>query len=327
MIRAALLAAMMLLLGACGRETALEAFAESRVPPSLSARFFPPDGWAWGFIKSGTQPMQRYGVAAPSRVPVAVVVIVPGYGESAEVWFETARDLIERGYTVWILDRAGQGGSERYSAPRDVGSVTSFGPDVANLRNLVRQVVRPEPGAPVVLVSHADGIVTAVRAMESGLRVSGLVAASPALAPRRKLPGRMTPGRGWNREAPDDLTLGLTHDPWRGKVRMAWQVANPDLRMAAPASSWRKAYEAASRAAEAEADRIHTPILMLNPGSPETELCRRAGVCQTRRIAGARAALHLESDPWRSRFLQEVSAFTDDLVTKQRDRDRTSISR
>jgi lysophospholipase len=326
MIRAALLAVMTLLLGACGREAALEAFAESRAPPSLSARFFPPEGWAWGYIKSGTQPMQRYGVAAPSRVPVATVVIVPGYGESAEVWFETARDLIDRGYTVWILDRAGQGGSERYSGPRDVGSVTSFGPDVANLRNLVRQVVRPAPGAPVVLVSHADGVVTAVRALESGLRADGLIAASPALAPRRLAPVRITAGRGWSREAPDDLAAGLTHDPWRGQVRKAWQIANPDLRMAAPASSWRKAYEAASRAAEAEADRIRTPILMLNPGASETELCRRAGACQTRRIAGARAALHLESDSWRVPFLQAISVFTDDLVAKQRDHERIATS-
>lgn len=322
MVRAALLAVSTLLLGACGRDEGLDAFAESRVPPQLSARFFPPDGWAWGFIRSGTQPMQRYGVAAPSRVPTAAIVIVPGYGESAEVWFETARDLIARGYTVWILDRAGQGGSERYSAPRDVGSVTSFGPDAANLRNLVRQVVRPDPGTPVVLVSHADGVVTALRALQGGLRADGLVAASPALAPRRLLPGRILPGQGWSREGPDDRAAGLTHDPWRGQVRKAWQIANPDLRMAEPASSWRKAYEVASRAAEAEAERVRAPILMLNPGGPEVELCRRAAACRTRDIAGAKAALHLESDSWRSLFLEEVSTFADDLVTRRRDQDR-----
>ncbi len=331
MVRVTLLAVLMVLLAACGRKGDLAPFAESRIPPALSARFFPPEGWAWGFIQTGAQPMQRYGVAAPARVPLAVIVIVPGYGESAEVWFETAADLIGAGYTVWILDRAGQGGSERYAAPRDAGSVTSFGPDVANLRNLVRQVIRPEPATPVILIAHADGAVTALRALQTGLRVDGLIAASPALAAR----GRGDTARGvfgitplarpqpWTRDSPDDHAAGLTHDPWRGQVRKAWQTANPDLRMAKAGTAWTSAYAAASRAAEAEASRIRTPILMLNPTAPERLVCSRAAACEARRINGARAALHLESDLWRQVFMQEVSAFAEAQVTKQRQLART----
>ena len=41
--------------------------------------------------------------------------------------------LIERGCTVWILDRAGQGGSGRYVLPRDLGFAPSFDPDVTAL--------------------------------------------------------------------------------------------------------------------------------------------------------------------------------------------------
>lgn len=334
MVRVTLLAVLMVLLAACGRQGDLEPFAESRIPPALSARFFPPEGWAWGFIQTGARPMQRYGVAAPARVPLAVVVIVPGYGESAEVWFETAGDLISSGYTVWVLDRAGQGGSGRYAAPRDIGLVTSFGPDVANLRNLVRQVIRPEPATPVILVSHADGAVTALRALQTGLRVDGLIAASPTLAARRgQAPPRSVFGatplvrpQPWSRDSPDDRAAGLTHDPWRGQVRQAWQTANPDLRMAKASSAWTSAYAAASRAAEAEASRIRTPILMLNPTAPARLVCNRAGACKVRHIAGARAALHLEADPWRRAFMQEISAFTEAQVAKHRNLGRSSNS-
>lgn len=328
MVRVALLAALMLLLAACGRDQALQAFAESRVPPSLGSRFFPPDGWAWGFIQTGTQPMQRYGVAAPSRVPLAVVVIAPGYGESAEVWFETAQDLISRGYTVWILDRAGQGGSERYASPRDAGSVTSFGPDIANLRNLVRDVVKAEAGTPVILVAYADGAVTALRAIETGLRVDGLVSVSPALAPRSQDASgplgltRLSRPAPWSRDTPDDRAGGLTRDPWRGQVRKAWQVANPDLRMSEATPAWRAAYRAASQATEAEAGRVRNPVLMLNAQDRERAFCARLSACDSRWIDGALPALHLESDPWRAIFLEEISGFTERLLAERRERER-----
>lgn len=336
MVRVTLLALLTLFLHACGRDADLGPFAESRVPPSISARFYPPEGWAWGFLRAGTQPVQRYGVAAPDRVPRAVVVITPGYGESAEVWFETARDLIENGYTVWILDRAGQGGSARYAAPRDAGHVTSFGPDVANLRNLVRQVVKPEPGAPVILLAYADGAVVALRALQSGLEVDGVVTISPGLAPRAehgagfglfaRLP-RIAGGGGWSRDAPDDLALRVTHDPWRGAVRQAWQVANPDLRLAEPTAGWRSAYAAASRAVEAEASQVRAPVVMFNPAEPERALCRRMTDCAVRQVGGARRALHLEADPWRSPLTQQFTAFVEARIAARDDQARTARRR
>jgi lysophospholipase len=96
----ALLAALALLLAACGRvDDARAPFLESRTPPSLAGRFYPPEGWAWGLVKPGAYPEQRYGVGSPPVVPRADVLIVPGFGESAETWFETAGDLIARGTT------------------------------------------------------------------------------------------------------------------------------------------------------------------------------------------------------------------------------------
>src|SRR5665213_1874731 len=98
------------LLAACGGGDR-SPFADSRMPPDLAERFYPPEGWAWGFVKVGDAPAQLYGVAAPAGAPRGDILILADYGELAETWFETARDLNRRGYAVWILEGAGQGGS------------------------------------------------------------------------------------------------------------------------------------------------------------------------------------------------------------------------
>lgn len=85
-----------------------DAFADSRPPPDFAERFYPPDNWAWGELQPDGGQTQRYGVSAPQVVSRADVLILPDYGESAETWFETARDLNAAGYTVWVLEESGK---------------------------------------------------------------------------------------------------------------------------------------------------------------------------------------------------------------------------
>lgn len=325
MARAPIVALLLLLLAACAREGATGPFAESRTPPSLGPRFFTPEAWAWGYVRVGDAQPQRYGVASTWRVPRATVVIAPGYGETAETWFETIRTLTRRGYSVWVLDRAGQGGSGRYALPRDLGFAPGFDPDVAALKALVRVVVRPRPGTPLILLGHADGAVVVMRAAEQGLHADGLVLSAPRLAPARAEAERPVldrirlldplPDRGWrpwSRDLSDDFERGLTHDPWRGAVTKAWQAANPDLRLSGPNRAWRRGYAEASAAAVAETTGIAAPVLMLTPGPPGVglaNLCRAMSDCRAVPLAGARPALHLEADPWREPWLAAVVSF------------------
>ena len=322
-------ALLLLLLAACNREGATGPFAESRTPPDLGPRFFAPEAWAWGYVQVGEAPPQRYGVATTWRVPRAVVVISPGYGETAETWFETVRALTRAGYSVWVLDRAGQGGSGRLTLPRDLGYAKSFDPDVAALKSLVRVVIRPRPGTPLILLGHADGAVVVLRAAETGLVADGLVLSSPGLgiaAPARAgLPGLdRLPGPGWrpwSRSDPDDRARGLTHDPWRGAVTQAWRTANPDLRMSQPGPAWRRALAKASAEAQADAPRVRAPVLMPTAGTPSAPvaaLCAAIPACRPVPIAGARSALHLEADPWREPWRIAVADFIDHKVDQAR---------
>jgi lysophospholipase len=328
--------ALALTVSACGDGTARAPFADTRTPPALSARFYPPQGWAWGFIRSGESLTQRYGVAAPPVAPRAAILILTGYGESAEAWFETVSDLTTQGFTVWVLERQGQGGSQRGTPWRDLGHADSFDPDVAVVRALVNGVIRPGPDTPLVVVGHSEGGLVALRAAQKGLAMDGLVLSSPAFGltalPRSRADfAKFTPTMrtlqlgwirtpdqaGWRREGPDDFKLGQTHDPERGKVQAAWMLANPDLRMGGRSLGWFAAFFDSSEAAAQDIRRITVPTLMLGAGKdrvvtagPRARLCKAMADCQETRYPAAGHDLHLESDGVRQAWLSKIIDFT-----------------
>lgn len=329
MRRALTLAGLLLLLAGCGGEGDRAPFAESRIPPALSPRFWAPEGWSWGFIQVGQAPAQRYGVASTSGRPAASVLILTGYGESAEAWFETVGDLAARGYTVWVLERAGQGGSQRYVSPRDLGHAPTFDDDVAATRALLRMIQGGAPDTPVILVGHSVGGLIALRAAETGAAVDGLVLSAPAFAGNEKVGqaasllvraglGRVPAafGQGWTREGPDARASGLTGDSARGAVEKAWQIANPDLRMGGQSLGWRAAFRQTSRDAMAGLTDVRPPVLLLSAGADrnadpalQAKACRALPRCVLTRLPGARHALHLEIDATRGPWLAALDGF------------------
>src|SRR6185295_10275580 len=115
------------------------------------------------------------------------------------------------------------------------------------------------------------------------------------------LGGSRAPGStGWRRDGPDDRSLGLTHDSARGKVRLAWQIANPDLRIGGPSISWQAAFAAAASQVQAPgAARLSTPTLVLAPDGTLADgrlLCKRLNQCSVQPFGPAGGALHLEVD-------------------------------
>ncbi|WP_165186978.1 alpha/beta fold hydrolase [Caulobacter soli] len=316
----------------CGDEGARAPFAESRTPPSLDVRFQPPPGWAWGYVKVGDDLVQRYGVSAPPGAPRGQILILPGYGESAEGWFETARELNDRGYVVWILERQGQGGSERATPWRDLGHAVSFAPDVTATKAMVKAVIRPSGRDPFVILGASDGGLVALRAMEEGLRADAAILSSPnfdlADPPRAK--GELIrvarwarglklgfvryPGQpGWKREGPDGFGARLTHDRARGSVQQAWDLANPDLRMGAPSLAWYAAFYDAVDATGRDLKRVDIPVAMLDAGQdvkalpdPQSTVCAALPHCVKTRWPQARHALHLETDSVRDPWLKAI---------------------
>jgi len=310
---------------ACGPSDPTAPFTDSRLPPGLQQRFYPPEGSAWGLVKVGDAPPARYGVAAPPRRPRADVLILASYGEPAEVWFETIGDLNAKGYVVWTLEPIGQGGSGRYTPVRDLGHAPSLEPDVAAVGAMTARFIRRRP---MILLASRTSAPTALAAVEAGLPVDGLILSSPTLAPdpppvleqaemrSRFFLGalRASGGSGWLREGPDDVALGATHDVQRARVRLAWQTANPDLRMGGPSWGWRTAFSRAAQGATASPalQRITVPVLVLQPdegAAAARAACKRIGRCTLQSFGPAGQSLHLEVDEVRGAWLSAVVSF------------------
>jgi lysophospholipase len=295
----------------------------------VESRFLPPDNWAWGLIQVGDAPAARYGVSSPTGTTRADVVILTSYGDPAEIWFETARDLNAKGYVVWVLEPVGQGGSGRYSRLRDLGYAESLEPDVWAVKAMVEKVVRR---GPLILIASGTSAPAAIQALGAGLPVNGLVLTSPRLLPdpgsssgdaaRMEKLGfgwvRADLHGGWSRSGPDDRGLGLTHDAARGGVRLAWQTANPDLRMGSPSWSWLTAYADASNAARTAEPSVSAPVLVLQPVAgvaPAREACNHMPHCTLETQGPTGQALELEVDGVRKPWLSAIGAFVDQRIS------------
>jgi lysophospholipase len=316
---AALPLGLLFFLSGCGGPDPRGPFTDSRIPPGLEERFYPPEGWTWGLLQVGKAPPVRYGVSAPAGPTRGQVLILPDYGEPSETWFETARDLNHRGIIVWTLEAAGQSGSGRYlGRSRDLGYSTGFAPDVTAVQAMTKGVMRRRP---LTIIASGAAAATALLAVEAGAAADVLVLESPRAGPPGDLAtarlmnriglGALRPaGERWRRENPDDHELGLTGDAGRGRLRQAWQAANPDLRMGGPAYAWRVALADASTQARSGLARIRTKVLVTSPSPHAAEakaFCRRLAACEARHIAGG-PALHLERDKARDAWIEAVAS-------------------
>ncbi len=309
-------------LAGCGRD-ARDPFFDSRPPPGLAERFYPPENWAWGELQVAGAPAQRYGVAATGGVARAQVLILSDYGESAETWFETARDLTQAGDVVWVLEGVGQGGSGRITGRRDLGELRDFDADVGAVKAMIETVIRPEPRQPLVLLGHGVGALVAARAAETGAGADALVLSAPACW--RARPGgalvflglgrsRAPGGDAWSRRSPDDFAAHRTHDAWRGAVTQAWQLVNPDLRLGGPSLDWAAAVDRLAHAARDGQASLATPTLVVD--TDRSAGCLAPPLADTRLIAGAGDALELEDDARRGVWLAAIQRVVDATVRR-----------
>ena len=276
-----------LVLTACGpRQDDRAPFAESRTPPSLGAPYLPPEGWAWGYLGLNGGPVRRYGVSSPPVAPRAQIIILPGYGESAEAWFETVRDLNARGFNVWVLEAAGQGGSERYATPRDLGHAPDLQPDADAVRALVLAVIRPAAGEQVLLIASGSSAPLALRAAEGrGFGLTGLVLSDPqplvqtstaSIFSFRLPEGRASGQSAWRR--PELSTLS----PRRAAVAR-WSIANPDLRIGGFSwgylDAWMRINGLAARPGGLRQIRIPSLVISRTPAR-SGDICRQIPDCR-----------------------------------------------
>lgn len=118
-------------------------------------RFFEPEGWQQGSFTSATGRSIRYGHAEPEDAKKGTVVITTGYADFIESYHETIREYLKRGYAVWMMDWAGQGGSEKSAGPPMKGQ--TIYDHINDLQQFRDSIVTADADKPVFLSTHSMG--------------------------------------------------------------------------------------------------------------------------------------------------------------------------
>jgi lysophospholipase len=299
-----------------------------------------------GFFTTRDGKKIRYGLfPAIARPMKGTVVILPGRNECIEKYFETARDLSDRGLGVATLDWRGQGDSERLIRDRQRGYVRSFFDYTKDLEQFFEEIVLPDCRGPYYILAHSAGAVIALLAAPSMVnRVRRMVLIAPFLT-LPDLPVSITTVRrvcslfcflglgrlyaAWGprpKRTPPFATNKVTTDPARYRRNTLIYETYPRLALGGPTIRWLKA---AAQASEAVSDpefmaRIQIPLLMIAAGADQV-VSTKAVEAYTRHlrlgsllmIDGARHEILQEADIYREQFLAAFDAFipgTDDAA-------------
>jgi lysophospholipase len=85
------------------------------------------------------------------------ILLLNGRTDYLERYFETMRDLIDRGFCVASFDWRGQGGSQRLLKDRQRGHITNFKYYDEDLNTAMQQLVRAHCPGPYYALAHSTG--------------------------------------------------------------------------------------------------------------------------------------------------------------------------
>jgi len=296
-----------------------------------------PDNVVTGMLKTPDGVSLRFARFAPPAGRRGTVCVFPGRTEWIEKYFETVRDLRNRGFAVALLDWRGQGLSDRALSDRLKGYVGSFSQFDIDLETFMREVVLPDCPPPIFALGHSMGATILIRAVQRGHRwfdrivlsapmisiaaVNSMAIAATILKAVRfagfgdaYVPGRY---KGVLDLRPFAGNI-LTSDPVRYARNAAVLEADPELGLGGPTVTW---CDAAFRAMRQFHDpaypaRIRQPILIVaagrdaivsNTAIEEFAMLLRAGSHLV--VTGAQHEILMEQDRYRSQLWAAFDAF------------------
>lgn len=296
-----------------------------------------PENAVTGIIKTPDGAELRFARWASSTNRKGTVCVFTGRTEQIEKYFETVRDLRDRGFAVAIIDWRGQGQSSRHLRDPRKGYVHNFLDYEVDVETFVQQVVLPDCPPPHFALAHSMGGAVMLRVAHAGKRWFDRIVLS---APMIDLPGHAAsfPARtllrllryagqgGCYIPGGNDMLTGLepfvnnplTSDPVRYARNAAILAEDPTLGIASPTVAWADAAVRAMNAFRASnyPSRIRQPILILaasndtivsTPAIEEFAYHLRAGSHLV--IAGSKHEILQEQDRYRAQFWAAFDAF------------------
>ncbi|MEI4479962.1 MULTISPECIES: alpha/beta hydrolase [unclassified Phyllobacterium] len=278
----------------------------------------------------------RYAIIPASTSQIrGTVIILHGRSECIEKYFETARDIAARGFTVATFDWRGQGASSRLLRDAARGHIKSFEHYVADFERFFETVLLPDCKGPFYVLAHSTGALIALLAAPSmSNRIHRMVLTSPLLdIPMTRLQ-RMTArivanslrsiglGRTYMLSGPYKArpfeNNPVTSDPSRYKRQCDVLEQEPELALGGPTASWIvAAAKAINRVNRPEfIEKIRIPLLIIAAGADtivSTPAIERYAV-QLRNttlltIDGAKHEILQEADFYREQFFAAFDAF------------------
>ena len=297
-----------------------------------------PEDVVSGTIKTPDGAELRFARWAPPAGRKGTVCVFTGRSEQIEKYFETVRDLRDRGFAVAMIDWRGQGHSSRRLRDPRKGYVRDFSDFEIDVETFVQQVVLPDCPPPYFALAHSMGGAVMLRVAHAGKRWFDRMVLS---APMIDLPGRAhlvcrrarccrsmrLAGQG-GRYVPggsDALTGSesfinnpLTSDPVRYARNAAILEEDPTLGIGSPTVAWADTAFRAMRAFRGAnyPSEIRQPILMLAASNDavvstaaieEFAYHLRAGSHLV--IAGSKHEILQEQDRYRAQFWAAFDAF------------------
>lgn len=274
------------------------------------------------------------------------IVIVNGRRESFLKYKETAYDLYRQGFSIYMYDHRGQGVSGRMLHDPCIGHVEDFNHYVRDLKKFYQQVVNEKEKNDVYLLAHSMGGAIAALYLEE---YPGDFRAAALASPMMEINTGIVPTAVACKTA--DWLQGirqlmewrsdyipftgpykkksfsenrLSHSQIRYKIFTSLYEKRPEAALGGPSPGWVSAACKAGRKARQEADRIKTPVLLLQAGQDELvtasgqqEFCDHLVSGGTSRchgggpkvIKGAYHELLIEKDEYRIPALTQVLDF------------------
>ncbi|MFH1158819.1 MAG: alpha/beta hydrolase [Pseudomonadota bacterium] len=309
----------------------------------LPEKFREPAGFQWGAFTGSGGARIRCGSLQPEGEPKGTMVIVPGFREPIEKYFEVARERTAKGFAVWMMDWRGQGGAERFlkDNPQKMHG-EGYGGHIETLHQFANGIVKKTAG-PLVLMAHSMGAHIGLRCLkehpgvfDAALLTAPMFDISTGLLPKpaaRMLTvlakalnclDKYIPGGGdWNEAGEVFSGNRKTSDPDRFRVAGEIYKNNPELKMGDPTYGWVFHTFASIDILNGEGylKSIRTPVLMQISGmeaivdnAAAKRACRILPDCICMYVPPARHEIWMEMDGLRDLWRAKIDVFLEEKL-------------